>query len=404
MNILLINQPLNNRGDEAAHKAFVRFLLKNFTDAKIKVLFFCAPDDSVNQFKVFDTSVSYVNLKRNRKGAYLIAKIGLITGLHFLWKLHPAIRPISGIYKEADYILCCPGGMCLGGFQNWWHLFLLYMAMKQKKTLGYFGRSIGPFPESTISQKCFKKLSTRILNYCSFISLRDSKSQKFADEIGLTRYISTVDSAFFDVPNVDIPHNVRCMLGENGYVVFVPNILIWHCNFKNKITKDFLIDFYISIIDVLLDKFVGKKIVMLPQTFNNSSTIDNDVNFFREIALKAPKNDIVVLDDVYSSDVQQTIISNSAFLVGGRYHSIVFAINNRVPFIALSYEHKMEGLLEFLGLKERMISVERIMDTGYEVLVKDFCTKLENDVSLNGPYNKTQDVLKLVSQEFLKQF
>lgn len=39
MNILLINQPLNNRGDEAAHKALVRTLSKDYSDSHIEVLF-----------------------------------------------------------------------------------------------------------------------------------------------------------------------------------------------------------------------------------------------------------------------------------------------------------------------------------------------------------------------------
>ena len=40
-----------------------------------------------------------------------------------------------------------------------------------------------------------------------------------------------------------------------------------------------------------------------------------------------------------------------------RYHSIVFAINNGVPFISLSYEHKMSGLLCSLGGEEMMVDI-----------------------------------------------
>ena len=38
MNILIVNQPLNNRGDESAHKALTRALLQKIPDAKISVL------------------------------------------------------------------------------------------------------------------------------------------------------------------------------------------------------------------------------------------------------------------------------------------------------------------------------------------------------------------------------
>ena len=35
MNILIINQPLNNRGDESAHKGLVRAIVKNIPEAEI---------------------------------------------------------------------------------------------------------------------------------------------------------------------------------------------------------------------------------------------------------------------------------------------------------------------------------------------------------------------------------
>lgn len=40
MKIAVVNQPLGNRGDEAAHKALIRSLIKRFPDAQIDVVFF----------------------------------------------------------------------------------------------------------------------------------------------------------------------------------------------------------------------------------------------------------------------------------------------------------------------------------------------------------------------------
>ena len=50
MNILIINQPLNNRGDESAHKALVRSLLDRIPQAKMTVLWVGASQDSIDQF------------------------------------------------------------------------------------------------------------------------------------------------------------------------------------------------------------------------------------------------------------------------------------------------------------------------------------------------------------------
>ena len=61
---------------------------------------------------------------------------------------------------------------------------------------------------------------------------------------------------------------------------------------------------------------------------------------------------VTIVPDRYDSEIQQAIIRYSSLVVGARYHSIVFAINNSVPFVSLSYENKMSGMLELLGLSD----------------------------------------------------
>lgn len=60
MNILIINQPAFNRGDESAHKGLVRTLLKRLPDAHIKVLSSSYVQESVRQYAVHDSRVEYV--------------------------------------------------------------------------------------------------------------------------------------------------------------------------------------------------------------------------------------------------------------------------------------------------------------------------------------------------------
>ena len=57
--------------------------------------------------------------------------------------------------------------------------------------------------------------------------------------------------------------------------------------------------------------------------------------------------------------MQQFIIKDADFVVGARYHSIVFAIKCRTPFFALSYEHKIVGMLELLQLSDFCTDISR---------------------------------------------
>ena len=82
----------------------------------------------------------------------------------------------------------------------------------------------------------------------------------------------------------------------------------------------------------------------------------NDYDYFDKI-FSGEKN-VFVIADSYSSDIQQSIINKSEFVIGARYHSIVFAINNNKPFISLCYEHKMEGLLRILGDTSSMVKID----------------------------------------------
>lgn len=389
MNILVINQPLNNRGDESAHKALVRTLLNQLPDAKITVLFVKSNADSIRQFSVDNPRVCYLNIQPS----FLYRRFSLSAmrkGQYFMWFLHPTTLRLMALYKKADWVVCAPGGICMGGFQNWGHLYFLKMAQRLNKKIAYFGRSIGPFPTETEDNRWFKKESLELLHGFDYISLRDSKSEDLAKQIGI-EFFSTVDTAFLETPRADIPLEIKKQIGEK-YVVFVPNLLIWHFAYKNRITKESVLHFYKLIFDEIVNKWPDAKIVLLPQTFNYGTYEGDDIHFFYELSDYIDDERIVVVPDTYSSDIQQTIISEAVYMVGARYHSIVFAINNKVPFVALSYEHKINGLLNTLGAEERMIDITHGLDN--VVCIKQTVDKFKKIISVSTPMDVLCDKAK----------
>ena len=102
---------------------------------------------------------------------------------------------------------------------------------------------------------------------------------------------------------------------------------------------------------------------MLPQLFCGREYALNDVQLFRDLAKAKQDSRVIVVADCYSSDVQQTIIHGAKYVIGARYHSIVFALNQGVPCIALSYEHKISGLLETLGKTEWCVEFSKTLDS-----------------------------------------
>ena len=359
MNILIVNQPLRNRGDESAHRALIRSMLQAIPDAHICVLYYCEKADAVNQFVVKNERVKYV-IEFHPYQHQLLAFDFLRKGLeNSLFWLHPYVYKYLRHYRWADVVVCAPGGICMGGFMDSWHEEQLLIAMKLRKPIFYYGRSIGPFWDEPDEKRIFKQQAIRILKYATYVSLRDTTSIKIAKELGIANVIETTDTAFLDYPQVNIPKEIFRGIGEKKYVVFVPNSLIWHYFYRGKATGDEVVAYWSKVARVIAKHYPNHKIVMLPQTSLQGETAD-DKFLFQDIQRYCPELNIFVSDDIYSSDIQQQIIRGADAVFGARYHSIVFAINNNVPFVSLSYEHKMSGLLEELGLQDEMIDITKL--------------------------------------------
>ena len=67
MRIAILNQPLGNRGDEAAHKALMRTLVKEFPQHRFAVILLNVQPDLIDTFKV--PTVEYINIRGTSKAA-----------------------------------------------------------------------------------------------------------------------------------------------------------------------------------------------------------------------------------------------------------------------------------------------------------------------------------------------
>ena len=359
--ILIINQPLGNRGDESAHRALMRALNKNLPDTKIKVLVLFDYRNSSSAIEEQHPNNEYVHVSHPHN-CRMVALMKLLMTLRMVRLgsyMYPFLRKLIPYYKWADLVVCAPGGICMGGFQDWLHLYQLYLAKVLNKQLVYYSRSFGPFPTCTFSNRLFKRFSLEMLRYFSFLSIRDAKTMQLADELGLS-YVPSIDTAFLDAPQIPIPSEVSAKL-QGDYMVFVPNSLTWHYAYKS-IPQERIDAFYLAIMDRLHERYPSWQIVMLPQLYGCG--VQGDYTYFQKLREQFQyKKSVIVLPDVYGSDVQQGIIRGAKLVIGARYHSIVFAINQGVPFVALCYEHKMKGLLEELSLQKYGVDIDDAFST-----------------------------------------
>lgn len=345
--------------------------------------------------------MKYLKLSPSR-GEFRILDLVLNYGCKFILKLIPSIRSIVRIFDDADLIICAPGGICMGGFMNWEHIYILQIAKIMDKPIAYFGRSIGPFSETTESDRKFLKYSFDLLHYFDFISLRDNKSVKIALNENID-CVSTVDTAFLDSPMVDIPFRIHKQINGARFVVFVPNSLTWHYSFK-KFSQELIDSFFIGLLTEILKSDSEIKILLLPQL--HSFMHKDDKYYFAYLVEKLRNDRIELIDDMYGSDIQQSIISKAEYVVGARYHSVVFAINQAVPFISLSYEHKMKGLLETLGVEDCLVDITKVFsdDNSVNTAIMNVMSKINNFHQIKSISMELQHKAKSIANNGFDKF
>ena len=354
MKVLIINQPFGNRGDEAAHKAMMRSFLKRMPDATFVVLSLHMAKSLYESPLEHDERVQYVFLPEMR-GYAATYKFMMRHHLPIWMNLHPLSLRIRNYIKSADVVVTAPGGTDMGGYMDWHHVYLLLMVKYFKKPLAYYSRSFGPFKENTEQDKLYKSYSLEAIRYFSYIGIRDAKTERLAEELRV-KYTHSIDAVFADKPEASMP---ELDILKHRYMVFVPNQLKWHYLYSQTVDARDIESFYIHIMKKIRENDPELRIIMLPQIYGYPEEY-SDLGYMKMLASKVKDKDVIVLPDIYDSDQQQAIIRGAEYVIGARYHSIVFSTNQERPFIALSYELKISGLLAKLGMENRMVEIENI--------------------------------------------
>ncbi len=374
MNILILNQHSSNHGDEAAGKALLRGFRNFGIEDYISILYNSNKLLEIEMLNIDEKTRHFCSGKATTIDKVLIILTFLLPFgfIKYFYNFGTTTKYEYNLIKKYNKVINAPGGVNIGPYKDWIYLWRLYIAIKLKKDVALYSISFGPIPESYL----FKKISKYVLSNVSFLSLRDGMSQKYADNLKLN-YIKSIDTAFLNNNTLlSIPEEIKNII-KSDYVVFVPNELNkWHPYFKN-IDSSIFDDIYLKIINYFINQNI--QIVLLPQLFGTQ----NDSNYFVRLKEKSlNKYYVTVVSNTYSSDIQQNIIKRSIFLVGARYHSIIFAINNERPFLSISYEHKMTNTLELIGLDKYNILIQDIIDN-----------KINISDKLNTNYHKRNEIV-----------
>lgn len=341
MKVIVINQYTENRGDEAAGTALVRNLLKNESVEKIDIIY-----NSAYKLDLEDPRVIHRNedlhLKKIGKRAilqYLTLRKSPFAKFSFA---NEPIREMIHTISEADRIYVTPCGASIGIYKDWAFLIRLLFVIKENKTPIFCLNTIG-----ASGDKFFDHLANKVLRN-SKLYVREQRSQDYLKSLGLSSELG-VDTAFSLEP-------IRVKRDSNK-IGMVVTLLDWHPEFKGRnMSEEVLTNIVPAIAQFCNDH--NYTIELIPHIGKDPETtyIKNVMKKLLESGLN--KNNIVYREDVITSDDYDKAISNLRFMVGMRYHSIVLAAKNSVPFLALAYENKMREVCRYTNNLENYLNLQ----------------------------------------------
>jgi polysaccharide pyruvyl transferase CsaB len=220
-----------------------------------------------------------------------------------------------------------------------YYLYIINLALKKNIKTMLLANGIGPIEKLKNKIKVFK-----ILNKVDIITLRDSESIKELEEIGIYKPKVFLTSDITFSRNDDLDFSKIFDFKEKKY--FVACIRDWKLKKINIFIKN-IIKFcdYVYINYGLIPVFI----VMHTQ---------KDLKIIKKINNQLKVKSLIFKEQDYKKI--SNLIFNSEFVLSMRFHSIIYAIKNLKPFIAISYDPKIKSILREINMTELSIDINKM--------------------------------------------
>lgn len=371
----------DNKGDAAIISVLLKQLDNAFSAREISILIY-DDDTKYRNFKglKFLSNSMYISVYRFRNPIFRAVYLLYIELSLLLWALFYRLfgysvtsvlprntRNIANEYLESDLFVPVGGGYLKakkGILENVNILLLLnpiIIGILLKKPIILYTQSIGPFATT------FQEWITRVvLNKTQHIFVREDYTIATLERIGVrTNLVTrTTDAGFLFESDKEI-----CLsdyLKNNDPLKLKPLVGITVRKWLKQKEQDKFEKEMALFIDVIT-KERDVCIIFIPQV---TSTVHNDDD--RDVAtrivnLVANKQDVINCTGNYDHYELKKLYSSLDYLVGTRFHSVIFSLTSYVPVLVIEYEYKAGGIMKDLGLSEWVISMEKVTkDNLYE--------------------------------------
>jgi len=309
-------------------------------------------------------------------------------------KYHPDINfinisntsKIKEIIKNCDLFLLGGGGL----FQDETTIFnvfrwykILRIAQNSSAKIMLYANSVGP-----LKYKISRRLVKKALNKVDLITLRDESSYDLLKKIGIKTPCKVTADPVFSFDNTKVSSELPIKLPKEyvafsvrhwfDTIPFVPVSVCRRINYKNKYYKRYIEE--LKEIVLYINNELNLPVVFLPFIPDRDNSVVYNVIADERIK---EKNIIIAEDCFLSPSDMISIIKQSKFLFGMRLHSIIYSTISEVPFIALAYSSKVNGILSIINQDKYAIDIRdlslHIFTEKLNALLNDY-EEIENEL------------------------
>lgn len=256
-------------------------------------------------------------------------------------------------------------------YQSFYNLLL---SIRLKKKISLIAHSVGPFNNSAskiIARFVFKKVN--------FLSTRENISKDILVELGIDddKVHVLPDSAFALIPALD--KDLECILTnfklkKKEYAAITARYWTFPGYDPARVSETYekYLNSLAEIADYLIRMKYVDKVVLVVHNDGKHNELEDDGEPIKEVLKRINQQDrVALIDEDLSPSMQSALYGGARMMIGTRLHSVIFALVGGAPAIAISYTHKVDGIMKMLGLEKYVLNIKSMEISQAEYLIQN---------------------------------
>lgn len=263
-------------------------------------------------------------------------------------------------------------GKLTDSYTVYYSLYHIALAQQLDKPVYVMPNSFGPFKGFAV-----ERMVKRVLNNCKLVTVRESISSKMLDEIEI-KHQNFPDLGFFlEKESRNSKEILELKNNFPGYklvgITVRPYRFPSSTNPQEKYKK-YIKDFTLFSKWLYNNNYLP---VFVNQTLSNK-THESDRSAIDEICNGLSDHTYAIIsNNNYNCEDLKEIYSMLDYVIGTRFHSVIFSLSEEIPSIAITYGgNKGQGIMKDLGLEEFAIPMSEF---DYEKVINMFNSLVINN-------------------------